>query len=103
VGLFLNAAVQSGSIDNYRWLLIISLIYTFLLSLTLFRAQARLNFLVDKLTSIDNHPVKETYEYVNKKGFLIKHSVRNLIGYWIPALTMIILFILLFIPSLIFS
>ncbi len=103
VGLFLNAAVQSGSLINYRWLLIISLIYTSLLSLTLFRAQARLNFLVDKLNSIKDHPVNATYTHLKDKNFFIGRSVRNLVGYWIPIVTILVLLLLLLFPSFIFN
>jgi len=104
VGLFINAAMLTKTVVNFRSLLIICLIYTILITRTLFRAQARLNYLVDKMSELPNHPVGETRDALkNSKNILLKFSVRNLIGYYIPLITILLLVMLILFPDLIFT
>ncbi len=103
VGLFLNAAMLTSTIESFKFIVIICLIFTVPISLTLFRAQARLNYLVNKMSEIPNHPVGETKNALAKsKNFFVKYSVKNIIGYYIPVITITLLTFLIFYPQTIF-
>jgi glucan phosphoethanolaminetransferase (alkaline phosphatase superfamily) len=104
------AGVLSASAVWHLWtVLVFGTLICFLLALTLFRAQQKLDVILAILSEDKQHPAKISDDLAQKPEvrakvpFLVRWSIagsrRRLIGYWIPLLCVLFL-ILLFVLAL---
>lgn len=85
--LIVNAAILAIDKIYFKPILITGAIISWMISLTIFRSQQKLDILFTDLP--EEHPAKKVNEKANK-GWL-RYSMRRIIGYYLPALCSLLL------------